>query len=86
MSAEIGFMIAALILMFAAVGAKLFTTQLIAKIEQGINAVTHEKNQILNNLKVAEAQKEVAEKNVAELKKKRVRLIKKISKLNEEIS
>ena len=85
MNTEISFMIMALVLMFAAVVSKIITTNLLTKMEQGINVVHHERQQILNEVKIARAQKEVAEKNQNELKRKKARLKKKINRMNEEL-
>ena len=81
---EVPIMIAALVFMFAAVGAKVATTQLLARMNNQISRVTQTKQEALNRLKGVQGQKAVAEQNVKALEMKKAGLTKKIKRLQKE--
>jgi len=86
MNFEIIAMTSALILMFAAVGAKVLTNQLLTKLKDRINHVGREKQKILNKLKTNNAQKKVAQKNKAVLIAKTEKLARKKKAILKEIA
>jgi len=60
---EVPIIIAALVLMFAALGAMLFTAQLITRMKSQIDQVFHAQQEALRRLKKAQSQQAMAEKN-----------------------
>lgn len=81
---EMPAMIAALVLMFAAVGAKVGTTQLIARLNSRINHVEQDKQEVLGRLKGAQNQKAVAAQNLSMLETKKAKVAKKLTRLQRE--
>jgi len=78
-------MIIALVIMFAAVAAKMLTGQLINRMQNQIALVDYERKQSLRNLKTAQAQKSVAGEKKATLEAKKKALKKKIKELKAEL-
>ena len=81
---EMPAMIAALVLMFAAVGTKVGTTQLIARLNSRINHVEQDKQEVLGRLKGAQNQKAVAAQNLSMLENKKAKVAKKLTRLQRE--
>ena len=79
-------MIAALVLAFSVIGAKVMITQLIGRMNRQISQVAQIKADALNRLKAAQSQKAVVEKNRSMLDKKKSKLSKKLSRLKKEMS
>ena len=82
---EVPAMIAALVLMFAAVGAKVITAQLINHMKTQISQVTHLKQAALGRLRTAQSQRAVAEQNKNMLIAKKTKLSKKLVRLQAEM-
>jgi len=85
MNIDTASMTIALVLMLAAVAAKMITSQLINKMKSQIAWVDHERKQSLGRLKTVQAQKKVAGKNKATLEGKKRALKKKIKGLKVEL-
>jgi uncharacterized protein HemX len=83
-SIEMPAMMAALVLMFGAVGAKVGTTQLLARMNSQISHVEQDKQEVLGRLKGAQNQKAVAEQNLRVLETKKTKLSKKLARLRQE--
>ncbi len=83
---EVITMTAALSLMFAAVGVKVFTAQLINRMKTQISQVSYSKQEVLGRLKGAQGKKAVNEQNKAALTAKRNGLAKKLTRLKKEMS
>ena len=81
---EIPAMIAALILMFGAVGAKIVTTQLIGRMNNQISHVEQAKRESLGHLKGAQNQKSAAEQNMNMLATQKGKITKKLNRLKKE--
>lgn len=82
---EMPAMIAVLIVGAAAVGTKVLTTTLLARMNSQISRVGQHKQEALGRLKAAQSQKQVIEKNMGRLKKKKASTTKKISRLKQEM-
>lgn len=78
-------MVAALTIMFAVVGAKILTTQLLNRTQNSIAAVNQNRQQALGELRMAQSQRKVAQQTMALLGKKRSKLQKKIGRLRQEL-
>lgn len=83
---EVPAMIAALLLMFAAVGVKVFTGQLISRMKHQISHVASIKQEALGRLKMAQSQKAVATQNKSSLSNKKNKLSKRLSRLQKEMA
>jgi len=79
-------MIIALVIMFAAVAAKMLTGQLINRMQNQIALVDYERKQSLGKLKTAQVQKKVADENKGTLEVKKRALEKKIEELKVELT
>ena len=79
-------MVAALVLTFSVIGAKVMITQLIGRMNRQISQVAQIKAEALNRLKAAQSQKAVADKNKLTLEKKKAKLAKKLSRLKGEMA
>ncbi len=79
-------MIAALVMIFAVVGAKVMITGLIGQMNRQISQVAQIKTEALNRLTAAQRQKAVANKNKLTLQKKKAKLDKKLSRLKGEMA
>jgi hypothetical protein len=82
---EVPAMIVALLLMLAAVAAKVASAQLIARMKNQINHVAHLKAEALGQLKMAQSQKAVAEQNKNMLITKKTKLNKRLIGLKKEM-
>lgn len=82
---EVFAMSAALGLMFAAVGVKVFTAQLISRMKAQISQVTTGKQEALSRLKGAQGKKAVNEQNKLVLETKKKTLVKKLTRLKKEM-
>ena len=82
---EMPAMVAVLIVGSAAVGTKVLTTSLLARMNRQISRVAQHKQEALGRLKAAQSQKQVIEKNMGRLKKKKASTSKKISRLKKEM-
>ena len=82
---EVVFMVAALIFMFAAVGAKILTTQLIGRMNRHISQVAQVKSEAMGRLKGAQNQKAVIEQNQNVLLSKKNKIAKKLNRLKKEM-
>ena len=82
---EVIAMAAALGLMFAAVGAKIFTAQLIGRMKARISQVAQVKQEALGRLKMSQSQKAVIEQNKAALLTKKTKAAKKLNRLKSEM-
>ncbi len=82
---EMPAMIAVLILGAVAVGAKIMTTSLLARMNSQISRVGQHKQEALGRLKVAQSQKQVIQKNMGTLTKKKASATKKIARLKQEM-
>ena len=82
---EVVVMAVALILMFAAVGAKILTTQLIGRMNRHISQVAQVKSEAMGRLKGAQNQKAVIEQNQNVLLSKRNKIAKKLTRLKKEM-
>ena len=78
-------MMVALVLLLLTVVAKVTTVNLLKKMQFQISEVNHEKQKILNVLRIEQARKEVVEKNKTELKMKKRKLVKKNKGLQNEL-
>jgi len=85
-SYEFAAMIVVLLLMFGTIGAKIGTTQLIARMQKQIAEVGGVKQQVLNRLKVAQSQKDLAVKNKEMLEAKHAKLEKRLKRMKKDIS
>jgi MinD-like ATPase involved in chromosome partitioning or flagellar assembly len=83
---ELPAMMAALVLAFGVIVAKVMTTQLIGRMNRQINQVAQIKAEALGRLKGAQGQKSVVEKNRVMLFKKKTKVAKKIDRLKKEMS
>jgi hypothetical protein len=77
---------AALLLMFASVGAKVFMAQMISRMKHQISHVAHIKQEALGRLKMVQSQKAVADQNKGVLTTKRTKIAKRLSRLKKEAS
>ena len=82
---EVVFMVAALIFMCAAVGAKILTTQLIGRMNRHISQVAQVKYEAMGRLKGAQNQKAVIEQNQYVLLSKKNKIAKKLTRLKKEM-
>ena len=71
--------------LFSATFAKAVTGRLIKRIEKQIAARNQEKAKVLSELKVAQARGTVLAQNITTMEKKKKRLVKKISKMSEDL-
>jgi len=78
-------MIAALLLMFASIGTKAGTTHLIWRMKHQINHVATIKQEALARLKIAQSQKGVAVQNKTLLTIKKVKLEKRLNRMNKDM-
>lgn len=78
-------MVAALGLMFAAVGAKIMMAQLITRMKTQISQVAQVQQGAMGRLKMVQSQKKIGEKNKAVLTTKKGKLAKKLTRLKKEI-
>ena len=83
---EIPAMVAALLLMFAAVGAKVIASQLISRMKHQISHVAQIKQEALGRLKMVQSQKAVAEQNKTALIAKKTKVSKRLNRLKKEMS
>lgn len=83
---ELPTMIAALALMFAAIGVKVVTAQMIARMRNQITHVGHIKQEVLNRLKIAQSQNAVTGQNKLTLMAKRAKILKRLNRLNGEMA
>lgn len=83
---EMPAMMAAMVFIFAVVGAKVMITQMMARMNRQISQVAQVKSEALGRLKSAQSQKQVVQKNKAILEKKRKKVAKKIDGLQKEMS
>jgi hypothetical protein len=83
---EVPAMVAALLLMFAAVGAKVLTAQMISRMKQQISHVAHIKQEALGRLKMVQSQKAVADQNKGSLTSKKTKVGKRLNRLKKEAS
>ena len=81
---EVPAMIAALVMLFGAVGAKVITTQLIDRTNGQISRVAQTKKDALSRLRGTQNQKAVAEQNMRMLEAKRKKLSRKLTRLRRE--
>lgn len=84
-SLDIMAMVAALMLMFAAVIAKVLTAQFLGNTRRKIARISHDRQQVLNRLKMAQNQRQVVEHNKASLQTKRNKLLKRMNHLKREL-
>lgn len=82
---EIVAMGAAMVLMFAAVGVKVLSAQLIAHMRAQISQVAQVKQEALGRLKAAQSQKLVNDKNKAVLVSKKGKIVKKMRRMKTEV-
>ncbi|MBQ34816.1 MAG: hypothetical protein CME04_00350 [Gemmatimonadaceae bacterium] len=81
---EMPAMVAALVLAFAVIIAKVMITQLIGRMNRQINQVSQVKSEALGRLKGAQGQKQIIAKNKMLLDKKMRRLKKEMGEMKEE--
>tara|TARA_Y100000994_G_scaffold213319_1_gene188566 strand:- start:6 stop:326 length:321 start_codon:yes stop_codon:yes gene_type:complete len=84
-AAEIPAMLAALLLMFASVGAKVGTTKLIASMKYQINHVASLRQEALSRLKIVQSQNAVVMQNKTVLATKKAKLTKRLNRLQREM-
>ena len=77
---------AALVLMFGAIGAKVATTQLIARMNHQISHISQAQQEVMGRLKAAENQKAVAERNQQQILTKKTKAEKKMGRLKKELN
>lgn len=82
---EVPAMVMALLLMFASVGAKVFTGQLISRMKHQISHVASIKQEPLGRLKMVQSQKAVAVQNKGSLTTKKTKLSKRLNRLKKEM-
>jgi hypothetical protein len=82
---EIPAMISALLLMFASIGTKVGTAQLIGRMKHQISHVASIKQEALGRLKIAQSQKGVAAQNKSLLTTKKVKLEKRLNRMNKDM-
>ena len=82
---EIPALIAALLFMFASIGAKVGTAQLIGRMKHQISHVASIKQEALGRLKIAQSQKGVAAQNKSLLTTKKVKLEKRLNRMNKDM-
>ncbi len=75
-----------LVLMFAAVGAKVVTGQMLARMKHQITHVAHIKQEALNRLKVAQSQHAIYDQNKMVLNAKKMKVLKRLNRLKSEMS
>ena len=83
---EVPAMLAALVLSFGVIIAKVMATQLIGRMNRQINQVSQIKAEALGRLKAAQGQKAIIEKNRVMLDKKKTKTDKKMSRLKKEMA
>ena len=83
---EIPPMITPWLFMFAAVGDKVFTGPLIARMKHQISHVANIKQEVLGRLKMVQSQKAVAVQNKSALSNKKTKLSKRLSRLKKEMA
>ena len=83
---EVPMMVAALVLMFGAVGAKILTTARIAQLNTRINHVEQDKQEALGRLKGVQNQTAVLQQNMRVMETKKAKLSKKYARLQKEES
>ncbi len=83
---ELPTMIAALALMFAAVGVKVVTAQMVTRMRNQITHVGHIKQEVLNRLKIAQSQSAVSGQNKVTLMAKKAKILKRLNRLNGEMA
>ena len=82
---EIPAMISALLLMFASIGTQGCTTWLIGRMKHQISHVASIKQEALGRLKIAQSQKAVAAQNKSLLTTKKVKLEKRLNRMNKDM-
>lgn len=82
---EIPAMISALLFMFASIGTKVGTAQLIGRMKHQISHVASIKQEALGRLKIAQSQKDVAAQNKSLLTTKKVKLEKRLNRMNKDM-
>ena len=82
---EVPAMIAALLFMFASIGAKILATSLIERMKHQISHVVGIKHEGLGRLRIAQSQKGVAEQNKALLKTKKIKIEKRLKRMNKDM-
>ena len=82
---EIPALIAALLFMFASIGAKVGTAQLIGRMKHQISQVASIKQEALGRLRIAQSQKGVAVQNKSLLTTKKVKLEKRLNRMNKDM-
>ena len=85
-SFEVPMMVAALVLMFGAVGAKIMTTARIAQLNSRINHVEQDKQEVMGRLKGVQNQTAVLQQNMRVMETKKAKLSKKYARLQKEES
>lgn len=75
-----------LALMFAAIGVRVLTSQMISRMKHQITHVAHIKQESLKRLKVAQSQHAVFGQNKAMLTAKKMKITKRLNRLRKEIS
>jgi phosphoribosylcarboxyaminoimidazole (NCAIR) mutase len=84
-TAELPTMLAALLLMFASVGAKVGTSQLIGRMKHQINHVASIRQEALGRLKIVQSQNAVVMQNKTVLATKKAKLTKRLNRLQREM-
>ena len=79
-------MVAALVLMFGAVGAKVATTQLLSRMNHQISHIAQAKQEVLGRLKAAQSQKSIIERNQQQIATKKSKVEKKMLRLKKELT
>jgi septal ring factor EnvC (AmiA/AmiB activator) len=79
-------MVAALALMFGAVGAKVATTQLLSGMNHQVSHIAQAKQEVLGRLKAAQSQKAIIERNKQQTATKKSKIEKKMSRLKKELT
>jgi len=82
---EIPALIAALLFMFASIGAKVGTAQLIGRMKHQISQVASIKQEALGRLRIAQSQKGVAVQNKGLLTTKKVKIEKRLNRMNKDM-
>lgn len=78
-------LIMALLLMFGAIGAKIFTGQIIASMRRQVAEVDRDRAVAAKKLHIAQNQQKIAEQNKVKLTAKKVKLLKKLNRARREV-
>ena len=84
-SVETPALIMALLLMFSAIGAKIFTGQMITGMRRQIAEVDRDKAIAAKKLHIAQNQKKIAEQNKLKLTAKKVKLTKQLTRIRRDV-